>query len=160
MKRPQRKIIGKRKKLENVWASKTSFTETAINRPIKVEVIEINKILIRAGNQLIPETSVKKTASNRGTRALKIPNTIAPAVLANIRIFKSIGAKSRRSKEACFFSKVIVTASMEVVPKRIDKETKPGRTSRILSGSPLLRKNIRAQATGNTKPQLILGGFK
>jgi hypothetical protein len=32
-KSPHRKIMGKRKKFENVWASKTSFTETAIKSP-------------------------------------------------------------------------------------------------------------------------------
>jgi len=34
---PQRKIMGKRKKLEKVWASKTSLTAAAIKRPRKVE---------------------------------------------------------------------------------------------------------------------------
>jgi hypothetical protein len=38
---PQRKIMGNRKKLENVWASKTSLTEVAMNNPIKVEAMEI-----------------------------------------------------------------------------------------------------------------------
>jgi hypothetical protein len=37
--RPHRKIMGKRKKFEKVWASNTSFTETAMNRPRNVELI-------------------------------------------------------------------------------------------------------------------------
>jgi hypothetical protein len=38
--------MGKRKKLEKVWASKTSLTETAMNSPKKVEVTARRKILI------------------------------------------------------------------------------------------------------------------
>ena len=39
---PQRKIIGKRKKLENVCASNTSLTETAIKSPRNVDETAIS----------------------------------------------------------------------------------------------------------------------
>lgn len=158
--KPHKKIMGNLKKLEKVWASKTSLTETAINKPKKVEVIEIKKILTIAGSQLISERSVKSTAKNRGTRALKTPKIMAPLVLANIKVFKSIGANKSRLKEACFFSKVIVTASIEVVPKRIDKDIKPGKKPGISTGASVLKKNIKVQEIGKSSPQLILGGFK
>ena len=41
--KPQRKIIGKRKKLEKVCALKTSLTATAISKPRKVETTAIRK---------------------------------------------------------------------------------------------------------------------
>jgi hypothetical protein len=152
--------MGNLKKLEKVWASKTSLAETEINKPRNAEVTEIKKIPGKAGNQLIPDISVKTTAMSSGKSALKIPKITAPPVLANIKVFKEMGASKRRSKEACFFSKVMVTASMEVVPKSIDRETSPGRKSGISTEPPDLRKNIRVQEKGNIIPQLILGGFR
>jgi len=53
-KRPQRKIIGKRKKLENVCASKISLTETAVNSPRNVET---TAIAITAGTRATHEIS-------------------------------------------------------------------------------------------------------
>jgi hypothetical protein len=49
-----RKSIGKQKKFEKVWASKTWLTETAINSPRKVEVMATSTSLPRIMSQLIP----------------------------------------------------------------------------------------------------------
>jgi len=39
--RPHKNNMGNLKKFENVWASNTSFADTAINNPSKAEVIAI-----------------------------------------------------------------------------------------------------------------------
>jgi hypothetical protein len=50
---------------------------------------------------------------------------------------------------------------MDVVPKRMERATTPGRRV-IISSNPLpdLKKNIDVHAKGKIIPQLILGGFK
>jgi hypothetical protein len=78
-----------------------------------------------------------------------------------MRDVREIGARRRRSKDRFFFSNVTVTESMEVVPKRIEMATRPGRREGMLS-SPLpdLMKNIPVHARGKMIPQLTLGGFR
>ena len=152
--------MGNRKKLEKVWASNTSLTDTAINKPRNVEDIAINTIAGTKAIQMIPDRSVKNTAIIIGTNALTIPNMMAPDVFANISRFSEIGANSNLSNDLPLFSKVTVTASMEVVPKRIEIVTTPGRIVGILSNPvPDLIKNIAVHANGNIKPQLMLGGL-
>lgn len=160
IKRPHKNIMGNLKKLENVIASKTSLTETAINNPRKVDVTAIKITLIITGTQLIPDRLIKNNEKTIGTNAFKIPNIIAPAVFAIISKFKSIGASSSLSKDPPFLSKVMVTASMDVVPKRIHIAIIPGRIP-LMSTSVFERnKNISVQANGNMIPQLILGGLR
>ena len=45
---PHRNSIGNRKKLENVWASKTSFARSAIMSPGSVEVTAIRNTALEA----------------------------------------------------------------------------------------------------------------
>lgn len=71
-----------------------------------------------------------------------------------------MGASSSLSKDLPFLSKVIVTASMDVVPKRMDIAMIPGRISLISTSIFDLNKNISVQANGNIIPQLILGGLR
>ena len=158
---PQRNIIGKRKKLEKVCASKISLTETAIKSPRKVDTIPISMIAGTTSPQIIPERSAKNAAIIIGTKAFTIPKTIAPEVFASINCSRDIGARSNLSKERLRFSKVMVTASIEVVPNRIDIVMTPGRSSSTLS-SPLpdLMKNIPVHASGKIIPQLMLGGLR
>ena len=68
-----------------------------------------------------------------GMKELATPNRIAPLVLANIKSSNEIGASNRRSKEWFFFSNVTVTASMEVVPKRMVIAITPGKSVRAFS---------------------------
>src|SRR4030043_1784716 len=143
IKSPQRKIIGKRKKLEKVCASKTSLTDTAIKRPRRVEVTDSRKSAPSAGSQLMPDRLVIKDANKTGTNALNRPKRMAPLVLASIKRFKSRGAKRSLSKERLLLSKVMVTASTEVVPKRIDRLITPGRSSRTFTPAPDFKKNMR-----------------
>lgn len=158
---PQRKIIGKRKKFENVCASKTSLTETAMKRPKKVDTIAVRIIAGITRAQAIPERSARKAAIITGTKALTIPKKIAPEVLASIRSSSDIGARSNLSKERLRLSNVIVTDNMEVVPKRMEIVMTPGKRDRTLS-SPLpdLMKNMPVQARGNIMPQETLGGLR
>ena len=52
--RPHKNNIGNLKKFENVWASNTSFADTAINKPSKAEVIAIKITAASVIPQLIP----------------------------------------------------------------------------------------------------------
>jgi len=76
--RPQRKIMGKRKKFENVCASKTSLTETAMSRPRKVDATAISTTAGTMAVQATPERSARNTARMTGTKALAVPKRIAP----------------------------------------------------------------------------------
>lgn len=72
-----------------------------------------------------------------------------------------MGARSNLSNDRLLLSKVIVTVSIDVVPKRIEMVTTPGRSARILSNPlPDLMKNIPVQAKGKMIPQLMLGGLR
>ena len=158
---PHRKIIGNLKKFENVCASKTSLTATAINRPRNVDTTAIRMTARRKTDHTIPERSTRNTAIITGTKALVIPNNIAPDVFANMRSSSDMGARSNLSNDRFFFSKVTVTASMDVVPNRIDMATTPGSTamrSSILL--PDLIKNIAVHANGKKSPQLMFGGLR
>ncbi len=158
--KPQRNIIGKRKKLEYVCASNTSLTETAINRPRKVDVTAIRATLIMADSQFMPDKSTNNEAKKTGMKALRMPNRIAPDVFANINRFKLMGASNNLSKDRLFRSKVMVTANIEVVPNNTDKDITPGRIPLMSTALSDRMKNISVQDIGNIIPQLILGGFK
>jgi head-tail adaptor len=159
--KPHRKIIGKRKKLENVWASNTSLDDTAIKSPKSVDTIAIRIIAGTTKIQAIPERSARKAAISTGTKALTIPKRIAPEVLASIRSSSDIGASSNLSKERLRLSNVIVTDKTDVVPKRMEIVITPGNRDRTPS-SPLpdLIKNMPVQTIGNIMPQEMLGGFR
>jgi len=158
--KPQRNIIGKRKKFEYVWASNTSLTETAINRPRKVDVTAISTTLIIAEIQFTPDKSTKTAAKSTGMKALRMPKRIAPVVFASIKRFKLMGASNNLSKDRLFRSKVMVTASIEVVPNKTDKDITPGRIPLISTALSDRMKNISVQDIGKIIPQLIFGGFK
>jgi hypothetical protein len=161
MNSPHKNIMGNRKKFENVWASKTSLTETAMKSPRNVETIAIKTMAGIARHHDIPDKSTKNNAIIIGTNALRIPKKIAPPVLASIRRLSGIGANNKRSKERFFFSNVTVTASMEVVPKRMEMHTTPGRSVSMSSRPcPDFMNNIAVHANGNIRPQLIFGGLR
>lgn len=160
MNRPHKKTMGNLKKFEKVWASKTSLTDTAIKSPRNVEVMAIKTILKIRGNQLIPGNPTQNKAKMIGTKAFKIPKATAPLVLAIIKRLRSMGARSNLSKDLPFFSKVIVTASIDVVPKSIDIAIMPGKIERISTSVCDRRKNISIQAKGKIMPQLIFGGLR
>ena len=88
------------------------------------------------------------------------PKIIAPVVLANIKRFKLMGASSKRSKERLLRSKVMVTASIEVVPKRTERAMTPGKILLISTALSERTKNINVQEMGKMIPQLILGGLR
>jgi len=160
-KSPHKNIIGKRKKLEKVWASKTSLTATAMNRPRKVEAMAIRTTAGMNALQTTGDRSIRNIAMMTGTKALATPKRIAPLVLASISSSNGIGASSSRSKERFFFSKVTVTASMEVVPKRMETATTPGSKVWMLSRPlPDRMKNMPVQARGKRIPQLTFGGLR
>jgi hypothetical protein len=70
------------------------------------------------------------------------------------------GASKSLSKERDFLSKVIVTESIDVVPKRMHMATIPANTSMISKVFPALMNIISIQANGKIIPQLIFGGFR
>jgi len=160
-KRPQRKIMGNLKKLENVCASNTSLTEVAMNKPIKVDAMEIKIIAaIKIWNGVLNRFT-KNTAAIKGTKAFAVPKSIAPEVFANIIRLKGVGESNTLSKVLLFFSNVMVTESMDVVPKRIEMAIIPGNmdsTSVLLP--PVMIKNMPAHAKGKIIPQLMFGGLR
>ena len=158
---PHKKIIGKRIKLEKVWASKTSLTETAINNPRNVDVILIRMIAGATRAQVTPDKSTMKDAITSGMTVLITPKRIAPVVLASISNSNDIGARSSLSNDRLLLSKVMVTDSIEVVPKRMEIATTPGKIDKMLSNPlPDLIKNMPVHAMGKIIPQLILGGLR
>lgn len=160
---PHRNSMGNRKKLENVCASNTSFAETAINRPRSVEVTAIKKTASSTTPQLITARSIKKDANITGTKALNRPNNIAPESFAATIVLREIGASRSRSKERPFLSKVMVTASIEVVPNSTLMAIRPGSNARIsdrfIPPDDLIN-CISVQDSGNMIPQLMFGGFR
>jgi len=158
--RPHKNNIGNLKKFENVWASNTSFADTAINKPSKAEVIAIKITAASVIPQLIPLKFMKNAAKITGTNALRIPNKIAPRILAMTNVLILIGAINNLSNERLLLSNVIVTASIEVVPNNTLIAIKPDSNSSIPI-SPCERIScISVQESGNIIPQLIFGGFK
>jgi hypothetical protein len=158
---PHRKIIGKRKKLEKVWASNTSLAETEIKRPRKVDTIPMRIMAGTTSDQAIPDMSARNAAIAIGTNALTIPNKIAPEVLANMSNSREMGARSSLSNDRFRLSKVKVTDNSEVVPNNMEIVTTPGKSSIIFSSPvPDLIKNIPVQASGKIIPQLMFGGLR
>ena len=129
--------------------------------PRKVETIPIRMMAGITSDQAIPDRSVRNAAIIIGTKALTTPKTIAPEVLASIRSSRDMGARSSLSNDRLRFSNVMVTASIEVVPKRMEIVITPGKRDKMLS-SPLLdlMKNIPVQARGKIMPQLMFGGLR
>lgn len=153
--------MGNLKKFENVCASKTSLTDVAINNPMKVDAMEIRITARIMKDKFISEEFIKKVATMNGTKAFAIPKMIAPRVFANIIRLKGKGESKILSKVLLFFSKVMVTESMDVVPKSMDMAIMPGSIDMIsIILPPVLIKNMPAHAKGNMIPQLIFGGFK
>jgi len=132
-----------------------------MNSPRNAEAMPISKVAGNTDDQTTPERSARNAAIVMGTKALATPKRIAPEVLASIRSSREMGASSNRSNERLRFSKVMVTASIEVVPKRMEIVITPGSSVRTLS-SPLpdLIKNMPVHASGKIIPQLILGGLR
>ena len=80
MKTPLRKIMGKRKRLARVWASKTSFTATDIKPPIAEKAIDdriregIKRSRSKFGNE-----KAKRDASSTAEETMKPKN--APPII-------------------------------------------------------------------------------
>lgn len=129
--KPHKNNMGNLKKLDRVWASNTSLTDTATNKPSKAEVIAIKTTPIMVILQLTPLRSTRNAAKITGTKALTMPNRIAPSIFAKTNILILIGANNNLSKDLLLFSNVMVTASMDVVPNNMLMAIKPGNSSTI-----------------------------
>jgi dephospho-CoA kinase len=136
------------------------FADTAITKPSSADVTAISTTPITAAVQFTPLRFMKKAAKMTGTKALNIPNKTAPKILAKTSTPILSGAISRRSNERPFLSKVIVTASIEVVPNKTLMAIKPGSSSSTPVPPPERINCISVQDRGKTIPQLIFGGFK
>lgn len=158
--KPQRKTIGNLKKFEKVCASKTSFADTAIKIPSKVDTIDNIIIPLNNKSQFNTEALKYNTDIKIGIKLFKIPNKIAPDIFAKTSRLMHIGASNNLSNERALLSNVMVTESIEVVPNRIDIATIPGNTSLISKADFDFIKSINIHAKGKIMPQLIFGGFK
>ena len=99
------------------------------------------------------------TEIKTGKILLNRPNNTAPVSFDMINSSNDIGASRSLSKERDFFSNVMVTASIEVVPKRTDIPIIPGKIS-LISKDLVLKNIIKIQAKGKMIPQLMLGGLR
>src|SRR4030042_3310311 len=79
-KSPHKNISGNLKKLEKVWASKISLTETAMKSPRKVDTIPMRIMAGITKDHAIPDRSARNAAITTGTKALTTPKSIAPEV--------------------------------------------------------------------------------
>jgi len=133
-KTPQRKIIGNRKKLDMVIASKTSLTPTEIRIPRR-EKARPEKMKIRTNAQkCFTESPMSGIRIRVMTTATINPNRVLPRVLPRRMVLKCNGARRSRSKAPILFSKVITLAAMDVHEKRRVKPINPGTTSLIPVG--------------------------
>jgi len=144
--------------LDNVWASKTSLTELAINTPsAENSKAERNRTVIRLRG-FATTVSRKKIEKRTIKPPFIIPNTAPPRIFPRMIPSKEIGARRRRSNDPIRFSNVRTIAHIEVVPNRTDIPTNPGTISRMPEG--FLIEKARTRAAGNMIPQLIFGGLK
>lgn len=91
----------------------------------KVGAIPMRMMAGITRGQAILDRSARNAAIIIGTKALTTPKSIAPEVLANIRSSSEIGARTSLTNKRLRFSKVMVTASIEVVLKRMEMVITP-----------------------------------
>ena len=112
-------------------------------------------------DQFTADRFVKHNAIRIGTKALMVPNRMAPVVFASMSSSSEIGASNNLSNDRPFFSNVTVTESTLVVPKSTLSAMTPGSRSVMLSNpTPERMKNMAIHASGNNSPQLMLGGLR
>jgi hypothetical protein len=133
-KTPHRNIIGNRKKLDMVMASKTSFTPTEIRIPSN-EKARPDRMMIKTKEKkcLIerPIIRIKKIVIQK---VMINPNRVLPRVLPKRMVLILKGARRSLSRAPILFSKVITMAAMDVDEKRRVKPINPGTTSLIPVG--------------------------
>ena len=158
MKTPQRKIIGKRKKLAKVIASKISFTatETSVPNAEKTKADSTNE----KNKNIVFENGTPKKIIDPARNILEIrtPKITPPIIFPNKIALRDSGASSKRSNVFVLRSKIITIASADVAANRIAIAIKPDANSVIPEG--FLRINASAITIGNIIPQLRLGGLK
>jgi hypothetical protein len=131
---PQRKIMGKRKKLDIVMASKTSLTPTEIRIPRR-EKARPEKIKMRTNAQKFLTRSPMSGIRMRIMKTATIsPKRVLPRVLPKRMVLKCNGARRSLSRAPILFSKAITIAAMDVHEKRRVKPINPGTTSLIPAG--------------------------
>jgi hypothetical protein len=133
-KTPHRNIMGKRKKLDMVMASKTSFTPTEIripsNEKARLERIMMNRKEKRCFTEM-PIIGIKKIVIKN---VIINPNRVLPSVLPKRMVLIFNGASISLSRAPILFSKVITMAAMDVHEKRRVNPINPGTTSLIPIG--------------------------
>lgn len=133
-KTPQRKIIGNRKKLDMVMASKTSFTPTEMRIPNN-EKARPERMMIKTNEKKclieMPMIGIKKIAIQN---VMIKPNAALPNILPKRMVLILNGARRSLSKAPILFSKVTTMAAIEVEEKRRVRPISPGTTSLIPAG--------------------------
>ena len=133
-KTPQRNIMGNRKKLDIVIASKTSLTPTEIRTPSNENARpERMMIKIREIGLLIDEPMIGMIKIMT-KKVMTKPNRVLPRVLPKRMVLKFNGARRSLSRAPILFSNVITIAAIDVHEKRRVKPINPGTTSLIPVG--------------------------
>jgi len=114
----------------------------------------MDKRIIPMNNMYQFETSDLKynTDISTGMKLFMMPETTAPLIFEKTSTSVLMGARSSLSNDLAFLSKVIVTASIDVVPKRIDMATIPANISTILKELPDLKKTSSSMQTEKLFP--------
>jgi hypothetical protein len=133
-KTPQRKIMGNRKKLDIVIASKTSFTPTEIRIPRREKARPENMKIRTNAQKCFTESPMIGIRMRVMKTATISPNRVLPRVLPKRMVLKFNGARRSLSRAPILFSKVITMAAMDVHEKRRVKPINPGTTSLIPIG--------------------------
>jgi hypothetical protein len=133
-KTPQRKIMGNRKKLDMVMASKTSFTPTEIRIPSNEKARPERMMISTKEKRCFTERAIIGIKNIVIQNVIIKPNRVLPRVLPKRMVLRFNGARMSLSRAPILFSKVITMAAMDVHEKRRVMPIRPGTTSLIPIG--------------------------
>jgi hypothetical protein len=133
-KTPQRKIIGNRKKLDIVMASKTSFTPTEIRIPSNEKARPERRMIKTKEKKCLMERPIIGIKKIVIQKVMIKPNRVLPRVFPKRMVLILKGARRSLSKAPILFSNVITMAAMDVDEKRRVKPINPGITSLVPIG--------------------------
>jgi hypothetical protein len=128
-KTPQRKIIGNRKKLDMVIASKTSLTPTEIRIPSNEKARPERMMLSTKEKRCCTERPIIGIKKIVIQKVMINPNRVLPRALPKRMVLILKGARRSLSKAPILFSKVMTMAAMDVEEKRRVNPINPGITS-------------------------------
>lgn len=133
-KTPHKNIIGNRKKLDMVMASKTSFTPTEIRIPRREKAKPERMMMSTKEKGWFTERPIIGIKKIVIQKVIINPNRVLPRVLPKRMVLMFNGARRSLSRAPILFSKVITMAAIDVDEKRRLIPINPGTISLIPMG--------------------------